>query len=60
LKVDATHISTSVKGILGYIDPKYLQTFYLNDTSNVHGFGMVLLELVISLKLIDLKVEKKV
>jgi len=54
-KVDATYFSTGMQGTLEYLDFGYFQTFHLIDKSDVYGFGMVLLELITSLKLVDLK-----
>ncbi|CAI5516686.1 unnamed protein product [Closterium sp. Naga37s-1] len=41
-----SHISTRVKGTLGYLDPMYYTKKHLTDKSDVFSFGVVLLELL--------------
>ncbi|CAK9221421.1 unnamed protein product [Sphagnum troendelagicum] len=45
---DATpeHVSTTVKGTPGYMDPQYFMTNKFTDKSDVYSFGIVLLELI--------------
>ncbi|CAM6048172.1 unnamed protein product [Sphagnum compactum] len=55
---DLSHISTTVQGTLGYLDPSYYRNFQLTDKSDVYSFGVVLLELVSSQRAIDFSREQ--
>ncbi|XP_056689995.1 leucine-rich repeat receptor protein kinase HPCA1-like, partial [Spinacia oleracea] len=46
LDVGKGHITTEVKGTMGYLDPEYYMSQKLNEKSDVYSFGVLMLELV--------------
>jgi len=62
VNTDQTHISTKVKGTVGYLDPEYMKTYQLTPKSDVYSFGILLLEIVSGRRPVELKktVEERV
>ncbi|XP_059064835.1 probable LRR receptor-like serine/threonine-protein kinase At1g67720 [Cryptomeria japonica] len=52
-EVISSHITTTVKGIVGYLDPEYFHTNKLTEKSDIYSFGVVLLKMICGRKAID-------
>ncbi|KAI3797223.1 hypothetical protein L1987_32478 [Smallanthus sonchifolius] len=48
-----SHVSTGVVGTYGYAAPEYIATGHLYVRSDVYGFGVVLLEMITGLRVLD-------
>ncbi|KAH9310924.1 hypothetical protein KI387_025959, partial [Taxus chinensis] len=49
----SSHVTTTIKGTVGYLDPEYFHTNKLTERSDVYSFGVVLLEIICGRKSVD-------
>ncbi|CAN5968372.1 unnamed protein product, partial [Sphagnum jensenii] len=52
-EMDATHVTTEVKGTVGYAAPEYIRTGHLTSKSDVWSFGVVMFEILTGRKAQD-------
>ncbi|OAY83496.1 Receptor-like serine/threonine-protein kinase ALE2 [Ananas comosus] len=47
---EGTHVSTEVRGTMGYVDPESFCVGHVSEAADVYSFGVVLLELVTGMR----------
>eukprot|EP01018_Ginkgo_biloba_P029045 Gb_03183 [translate_table: standard] len=59
MPMDDSHLTTGVKGTLGYLDPQYFMTVQLTDKTDVYSFGVVMVEMLTGMKPVSLERAKE-
>ena len=54
-----SHVTTDVKGSLGYLDPEYYMSLWLTQKSDVYSFGVVMLEVLCGRPPLKRRVDKQ-
>lgn len=53
-----SHVSSEVRGTFGYVDPEYRQNRHVNAAGDVYSFGIVLLQILSGMRVLNLNVMK--
>ncbi|KAJ0986628.1 hypothetical protein J5N97_004984 [Dioscorea zingiberensis] len=53
-----SHVSSEVRGTFGYVDPEYRQNRHVNAAGDVYSFGIVLLQILSGMRVLNLNVIK--